>query len=143
MYSADAIGVLLTYPWHSFFYKSECCPFTHVKLFVTHQAPLSMVFTRQEYWWVVISPSRGSSRPRDQTCISYVSFFKRRVLYHSQHLGSPSTVYTQWIPATLLDLFLFLQGHTSQSLRFSVPENSSQSVRDGELENKKPSLLTS
>ena len=82
MYSADAIGVLLTYLWHSFFYKSECCPFTRVKLFVTHQAPLSMVFSRQEYRWVVISSSRGSSRPRDQTCISYVSFIKRQVLYH-------------------------------------------------------------
>ena len=32
--------------------------------------------------WVAISSSRGSSRPRDQTCASYVSCISRRVLYH-------------------------------------------------------------
>ena len=34
--------------------------------------------------------SRGSSRPRDQTCISYVSCVGRWVLYHWYHLGSCS-----------------------------------------------------
>ena len=33
--------------------------------------------------WVGISYSRGSSQPRDQTCISCVSSISRRVLYHS------------------------------------------------------------
>ena len=37
--------------------------------------------------WVVTSPSRGSSRPRDHTHVSYVST-GRRVLYHYCHLGS-------------------------------------------------------
>ena len=32
--------------------------------------------------WVIISFSRGSSRPRDQTHISYVSCIGRWVLYH-------------------------------------------------------------
>ena len=32
--------------------------------------------------WVVISPSRGSSRPRDRTCISCVSCIGRWLLYH-------------------------------------------------------------
>ena len=32
--------------------------------------------------WVAISSSRGSSRPRDQTCISCVSCIGRQVLYH-------------------------------------------------------------
>ena len=31
--------------------------------------------------WVAMSSSRGSSRPRDQTCISYVSYTGRSVLY--------------------------------------------------------------
>ena len=35
---------------------------------VTCQAPLSMGFSRQEYWSELPS-SRGSSQPRDQTCI--------------------------------------------------------------------------
>ena len=58
---------------------------SHVHLFATpwtvaHQAPLSMRFSRQEYWhtrileWVAISSSRGSSQPRDQTPVSCISF---------------------------------------------------------------------
>ena len=38
--------------------------------------------------WVVVSSSRGSSRPRDQTRISYVSCMGRPVLYHLRHPGS-------------------------------------------------------
>ena len=32
--------------------------------------------------WAAISSSRGSSRPRDRTPVSYVSCTGRRVLYH-------------------------------------------------------------
>ena len=32
--------------------------------------------------WVAIPFSRGSSRPRDGTCVSYVSRIGRRVLHH-------------------------------------------------------------
>ena len=39
--------------------------------------------------WVAMSFSRGSSRPRDQTLISFVSCIGRWVLYHLRHLGSP------------------------------------------------------
>ena len=39
--------------------------------------------------WVAISFSRGPSRPRDQTRISYISSIGRWVLYHQRHLGSP------------------------------------------------------
>ena len=39
--------------------------------------------------WVAISFSRGSSQPRDQTHVSYVSCIVRRVLLHNcRHLGS-------------------------------------------------------
>ena len=41
--------------------------------------------------WVAMPSSRGSSRPRDQTHISYISCIGRRVLYHSCNLGSPIT----------------------------------------------------
>ena len=38
---------------------------------VAHQAPLSMGFSRQEYWSGLPLPfSRGSSQSRDQTCVS-------------------------------------------------------------------------
>ena len=61
--------------------------------------------SRQEYWhgssvhgilqarileWVAISFSRRSSRPSDQTSVSYVSCTGSQVLYHYCHLGSPS-----------------------------------------------------
>ena len=38
--------------------------------------------------WVAISLSRGSSQPRNQTCVSYVFCNDRWVLYHEHHLGS-------------------------------------------------------
>ena len=38
---------------------------------ITHQAPLSMGFSRQEYWSGLPVPSwGGSSWPRDRTCVS-------------------------------------------------------------------------
>ena len=41
---------------------------------VARQTPLSMVFSRQEYWeWVSSSFSRGSSWPRDQTWVSHIA----------------------------------------------------------------------
>ena len=39
--------------------------------------------------WNALPSSRGSSQPRDQTWVSYVSCIGRRVLYHKCHLGSP------------------------------------------------------
>ena len=39
---------------------------------VAHQAPLSMGFSRQEYW-VDISFSRGSYHPRDRTWVSHIA----------------------------------------------------------------------
>ena len=49
--------------------------FSCVQLFATlrtvvRQAPLSMGFSRQEYWSGLPCPPVGSSRPRDQTFIS-------------------------------------------------------------------------
>ena len=39
--------------------------------------------------WVAMASSRGSSRPRDCTYISFISCIGRQVLYHYHHLGSP------------------------------------------------------
>ena len=39
--------------------------------------------------WVAISSSSGSFHPRDWTCVSFVSWIDRWVLYHWCHLGSP------------------------------------------------------
>ena len=48
-----------------------------------HQAPLSMGFSRQEYWsGSPFSSSRGSSWPRDRTHISCVSCTGSQILHH-------------------------------------------------------------
>ena len=62
--------------------RGECMlsRFSHVRLFVTLwtlacQAPLSMGFSRQEYWsGVAVPSSRGPSQPRDPTCVSCGSY---------------------------------------------------------------------
>ena len=55
-----------------------------------YKAPLSMEFSRQEYWSGLPFPSpEDSSQPRDRTSVSYISCIERRVLYHQRHLGSP------------------------------------------------------
>ena len=41
--------------------------------------------------WVAISFPRGSSRPRDGTHISCVSYVGRQVLYHQCYLGNPAS----------------------------------------------------
>ena len=62
------------------------------------QAPLSMGFPRQEYWsWVAISCPRGSSQPRDRTCVSRIAgslLHPKWLLY--QPPGKPWTcIYSQ------------------------------------------------
>ena len=54
------------------------------------QASLSMGILQARILERVVMPSsRGSSWPRDQTHVSYVSCIGRWVLYHWHHLGSP------------------------------------------------------
>ena len=50
---------------------------------IAHQAPMSMEFSRQEYWsGIPCSLSyRGSSWPRDQTYVSCVSCIGKQVIY--------------------------------------------------------------
>ena len=49
---------------------------------VVHQVLLSMGFHRQEYCSGLLSLSRVSSWPRDQTCIFCFSCIGRQILYH-------------------------------------------------------------
>ena len=63
-----------------------CACFSCVQLFATlwtvaRQAPLSLGFSRQDLEWVAMPSSRGSSRPRDLTRISYISCTGRRVVF--------------------------------------------------------------
>ena len=57
---------------------------------VARQAALSMEFSRQENQsGLTISYYRGSSQPRDQTCVSCISCIGSQIHYHWGHLGSP------------------------------------------------------
>ena len=40
------------------------------------------IFQARILEWVAISSSRGSLRPRDWTCVSYISCIGRQILYH-------------------------------------------------------------
>ena len=45
--------------------------------------------------WVAMPSSKGSSQPRDGTCISCISYFGRRVLYHYCHPFIDCLLYTR------------------------------------------------
>ena len=58
---------------------------------VTCRAPLSVRFSRQEYWNGLLFPTPGeSSQPRDWTPISCISCIGRQILYH----------YATWKPSS-------------------------------------------
>ena len=76
------------------------CVHSCVWFFVTHQAPLSMGFSRQEYWSGLPFPSPGGlPRPNDRTDISYIAgrLFTTEppTLISSLKVLSPNTV-TFW-----------------------------------------------
>ena len=56
--------------------------------------------------WVAIFSSRGSSPPKDQNYVSYVSCIDRQVVYHQRHLGSPIYIFIYiYIPQLILFLW--------------------------------------
>ena len=55
--------------------------------------------------WVATSFCRGSSSPRNQTSVSYVSCISRWVLYYYSHLGSPYMCINTCIHTDLKALF--------------------------------------
>ena len=68
---------------------------------VAHQAPLSMGISQaRKLEWVAISSSRGSSWPRDWTCISCIG---RWILYHLRHLRSVYILPLCWSDASKLN----------------------------------------
>ena len=65
--------------------------------------------------WAAMPSSRGSSWPRDQTHVSYVSWVSnihRQVLYHQCHLGSPFLFISYTY--ILLDLYIHYKKDTKK-----------------------------
>ena len=83
--------------------RFSCVWFCASLWIVACQAPLSMGFSRQELEWVAISSSRGSSRHRDQTCISYVSCMGRQFFTTSATWEAPR----QWQSSASEALLIF------------------------------------
>ena len=95
-YNRSITGVITAILWPSCEGKAECAqPHSCVQLSVTpgtvaHPAPLPMGFPRQEYWSGLLFPSPGgSSWPRDQNCVFYISCISGRVLHHQATWESP------------------------------------------------------
>ena len=65
--------------------SSLCCLTLETPWTVAQQAPLSVGFPRQEYEWVAMSFLKGSSQPRDWTCIFCIAdrFFTTEPLVES------------------------------------------------------------
>ena len=78
--------------------------FNHVRLFaapwtVACQTLLSMgILQARTLEWVAMSSSMGSSQPREQTHMSYISCIGRYVLYPLSHLGCPNQLYACMYP---------------------------------------------
>ena len=67
----------------------QSCPTLATPWTIAHQAPLSMEFSRQEYWsGLPFSSSRGSFPPRDWTHVSYVSCTAGR-FFNCWAIGEP------------------------------------------------------
>ena len=49
---------------------------------VAHGSSVHRISQARILEWITISSSRGSSQPRDQTCVSHVSCTGRQILYH-------------------------------------------------------------
>ena len=103
-----------------------------VQLFVTIWTvalcdPLSMGFSRQEYWsGFPYPPPGGSSQPRDQAHVSFVSWSGRHILYHQCHLGSSRS------PFSVIFLFCFFQRASySKEVRFCWLQHKNAGGREG------------
>ena len=87
---------LLKKPKFSFFKNGEMCVCAQSYLTLCDTMDCSLpgssvhgILQARILEWVAISFSRGSSQPRDWTCISYVSYIGRCILYQLSYQGSP------------------------------------------------------
>ena len=59
------------------------------------------IFQARILEWVAVSYSRGSSRPRDRTCVSCISCFGRQILYHCTTWKALQDTYVKTKTSTL------------------------------------------
>ena len=56
--------------------------------------PVPGILQARTLEWVAIPSSRGSSQPRDQTHMSYISCINRQILYHWHHLRNHHPIWS-------------------------------------------------
>ena len=131
--------LLSTYKWTAPSASLDVCAglscFHHVWLFSTpctlaHQAPLSMGFSRQEYWSELPCPPIGDLPNAGTEPVSLASPIGRQVLYLQHHRGSPA-IHTQTHPLTDTSvLFSFLPALESVLLHGERSEDACESACD-------------
>ena len=64
------------------------------------------IFQARVLEWVAICCPRGSSQPSDRTCVSYISYIGKQILYPQSHLRSPKNQFSSVAQScpTLCDL---------------------------------------
>ena len=104
------------------------CLFSHVRFCVTLwtlacQAPLSMGFTRQEYWSGLhaflqeISSTWGCSRPKDQTQV-FLCHCQKNLIFNSSHPWDLNFFSGNW--SSLFNFFGYLCPRTMTSVGWSL-----------------------
>ena len=86
--------------------------FSHVQFFATlwtvvRQAPLSMGFSRQEYWSGLPCPLPESFHHRDQTRISYAlegGFFTTDITWETPILVHGNVIFITWVKRAILPI---------------------------------------
>ena len=89
---------------------------------VPGQAPLSMQFSRQEYWSGLPIPSPGDLPNPGTEPVSLISCIGRCVLYHLHHLGSPNPYFLKYASCTFLreNYFYFLHCKVYHNFKYNI-----------------------
>ena len=91
VWRATVHGVAKSQTWPKWFSR-------HAWTVVSH-SPLSMEFSRREYWKDCHFLLQGIFRPRDWTCVSCISCIARWILYHTTTWGAlhSFTEHSPWV----------------------------------------------
>ena len=122
---------------------------SHVRLSVTpgtvaHQAPLSMGFSKQEYWSGFSSPSLGDPpNPRNQSHVSCISCIGRWIPYQCITWEVPSVIYNVVLLFIMWVYFSVTLVKTPESQGDCSSHLTSLHHQDQQLEHRRTSVLNS
>lgn len=103
-----ATGVSSVHSWVCCSVAKSCLTLCDPLVYSLPGSSVSGIFRARILDWVATPSSRGSSQPRDGTCVSYVSCIGRQVLYHYHHLGNRESQSKRFKSTTCSNLSLHL-----------------------------------